>query len=185
MNHMSANDRPSAMPGHPDPECFGNIKFPAEAIQMLHAIRSELGRNREGARTAALQLAELLTIPTTLEPAAARGGLAPWQKGKVDRYLRERIAHPAPVHEIAQHVSLSASHFSRAFRETFGVSPHVYVIRLRMERAQRLLLDSDESLDEIAVACGFSDQTHFCRCFRREIGQPPGRWRRLHATGRR
>ena len=106
------------------------------------------------------------------------GGLAPWQARRVatrvDENLGERISTP----QLAQSVNLSASHFSRAFKFTFGVPPHAWVLRRRMEVAQGLMLTTSATLSEIAVMCGMADQAHFTRCFRRVVGETPNVWRR-------
>ena len=86
---------------------------------------------------------------------------------------------------------LSPAHFSRAFRTSFGCSPLEYVTRRRMERAQGLMLSTDIPLSQIALDCGFADQAHFSRLFRRVVGESPRVWRRarvdphaIDSTGR-
>jgi AraC family transcriptional regulator len=59
-----------------------------------------------------------------------------------------------------------------------GESPHAYVVRRRLERACHLMMTSAESLSEIALSVGFSDQAHLCRLFRQAFGQSPASWRR-------
>lgn len=149
----------------------------AEADRILHDIRREITENPETARTTALRLARLLSRSAP-EPASARGGLAPWQKRKIEQYLRDRVRQQVRLNEIAQHVSLSVSHFCRAFKRTFGTTPHNYLVRLRLARAKKLMLQTGSELGQIALACGFSDQSHLCRTFRRETGETPGCWRR-------
>jgi AraC family transcriptional regulator len=111
---------------------------------------------------------------------AARGGMAPWQKRKVDRYLRDNLEHPLHVGELVREVSLSNSQFFRVFKESFGITPHVHIVRLRLELAQRLMLSPETPLSHIALACGLADQAHFTRLFRRGVGETPGAWRRQH-----
>jgi AraC family transcriptional regulator len=112
------------------------------------------------------------------QPQIRRGGLALWQArrvaARVDANLAERISTP----ELAKALNLSASHFSRAFKCTFGVSPHAWVLRRRMEVAQGLMLTTSAPLSEIAVICGMADQAHFTHCFRRVVGETPYVWRR-------
>ncbi len=59
--------------------------------------------------------------------------------------------------------------------------PHQYLIGQRIEAAKRRLVNTRESLADIAVECGFADQSHFTATFRRAVGHPPGTWRRNHA----
>jgi AraC-like DNA-binding protein len=73
---------------------------------------------------------------------------------------------------------LSVFHFAREFKHSAGVTPHYYLVRRRVERAQELLAGSDLSLSEIAFTTGFSDQSHFTRHFRHMIGMTPGQFRR-------
>ena len=110
----------------------------AQAAGLLGYTGRAIDRNPEGAHAAALRLVALLTPPTEVE--GAHGGLAPSQKRKVDRYVRENLARPLRIKELADQVQLSTSHFCRAFKESFGVAPHMHIIRLRVELAQRLML---------------------------------------------
>ena len=82
------------------------------------------------------------------------------------------------IEEIANACNLSRSYFIRAFRETTDRTPHQWLLERRIDRARDLLKHSDSSLSEIAVACGFSDQSHFTRTFSQMVGTPPGSWRR-------
>lgn len=79
---------------------------------------------------------------------------------------------------IASACNLSRSYFIRAFRETTQHTPHQWVLEQRIEHARMLLRKSTWSLAEIAIACGFSDQSHFSRTFSQLVGTPPGNWRR-------
>jgi AraC-like DNA-binding protein len=107
-----------------------------------------------------------------------RGGLAPWQKRKIERYIRENLEQTMFVEDLAAQVSLSVSHFCRAFKESFGATPHVHIVRLRLELAQRLMLTIADPLSDIALACGMADQAHLSRLFRRGVGETPAAWRR-------
>jgi AraC-like DNA-binding protein len=75
-------------------------------------------------------------------------------------------------------VQRSEAHFARAFKKTFGLSPHAYVLQRRLEQASHLMLVSDNSLCDIALACGMTDQAHLCKIFRQMTGQTPAAWRR-------
>ena len=74
------------------------------------------------------------------------------------------------------------SHFSRAFKATFGTKVLDYIHRCRIERAQQLMLVSKQPLSQIALACGFADQSHYCRVFRAVVGLSPNAWRRQKMT---
>jgi AraC-like DNA-binding protein len=109
----------------------------------------------------------------------ARGGLAPWQLRRAQDRLRAGLGDTPSLQAIAVACGLSVSHFARAFRQSLGVSPHVWLVRQRIARAKTLMRGPGPSLAEIALACGFADQSHFTRVFAREAGVSPGRWRRM------
>jgi AraC-like DNA-binding protein len=120
-------------------------------------------------------------------PAAAitRGGLAPWQVKRVTTHIDAHLESVIPIRDLAQVAGLSVSHFMRAFRASFGHSPHRFIMRRRLERAQGLMLTSGTPLGQIALECGLADQSHLTRLFRRFVGESPGMWRRARATPRR
>jgi transcriptional regulator GlxA family with amidase domain len=72
---------------------------------------------------------------------------------------------------------VSIHHFARGFKQSAGVTPHHYLTQKRVERAQDLLAHTDLSLSEIALAVGFSDQSHLARHFRQMLGVTPGQFR--------
>src|SRR5258708_3733306 len=113
----------------------------------------------------------------------ARGGLAPWQIRKLITYIDVNLDRTITTLCLAEVARLSSFHFCRAFRDSFGDSPHGYVIRRRMERAQGLMLTTNSSLGQIAAECGLADQAHFNKLFRKFAGVSPGAWRRARMTG--
>jgi AraC family transcriptional regulator len=133
----------------------------AEATRMLQDICRLASENPEGARDAALWLVALLVLRGFSQSARVRGGLAPWQKRKIEQYLREHLRHPIRVDELAQQLPLSVSYFCRAFKQTFGTSQHEYIIQQRLEQARELILTTTDPLGQIAFDCGFGDQAHF------------------------
>lgn len=118
-------------------------------------------------------------------PATLRGGLAPWQVLRVKALVEARLAGPITSTELAAAARLSPSHFSRAFRVSFDDAPKTYVNRRRIARSKTMMLESSDPLAAIALACGLSDQAHFCRMFRRFEGMSPSVWRRLGGGGGR
>ncbi|WP_172331845.1 helix-turn-helix transcriptional regulator [Mangrovicoccus sp. HB161399] len=114
---------------------------------------------------------------------AERGTLAPWQLKRVLAHAEAHLAAAIAVEDLAGIAGLSTGHFSRAFKTTTGETPHGFLIRLRLRRAQERMLAGGEPLGEVAAACGFTDQAHMTRLFRRHVGDTPFLWRRRHAEG--
>lgn len=125
-------------------------------------------------------VAEALGVP---DSPVVPGGLAPWQVKRVIRFIVENAARSTTVADLAAVARLSVSHFSRAFRRSFGATPHSVVARHRVERAKALLASTNQPIAAIALDCGFADQSHLTRLFRRQVDLAPGQWRELSRTG--
>ncbi|MGH2613830.1 MAG: helix-turn-helix domain-containing protein [Thermomicrobiales bacterium] len=95
----------------------------------------------------------------------------------VSSYLSFHIGEPLSVADMARRANLSPSRFSVVFREHFGLSPHQYFLRLRIEHAQSLLTTTDLPLRDIADSCGFADVHHFSKSFKRLVHVTPGAYR--------
>ena len=95
----------------------------------------------------------------------------------VPAYLSFNIGEPLSVAQMARRANLSPSRFSAVFRQHFGLSPHQYLVRLRIEHAQSLLTTTDLPLRAIASSCGFADEHHFSKAFKRIVGVSPGVYR--------
>jgi len=107
------------------------------------------------------------------------GGLAVWQAKRAVAYIEANLGSKLAIREMADLVALSASHFSRAFKQTIGSSPMAYVAVRRVERAKLMMTSTGQRLTDIALACGFADQSHLNRSFRQIVGVSPGLWRRM------
>ena len=90
-------------------------------------------------------------------------------------YLRERLADPITLEELAQHASFDKFHLCRAFRAQIGMPPHAYLTRLRIARAKELLM-SGVRASEVAPQVGLYDQSQLNRHFRRIVGTTPARY---------
>lgn len=110
--------------------------------------------------------------------SVARGGLAPWQIRRIIAHIDSHLAERIKVSDFLELTGLSRSHFSRACRSSLGDSPYNFIIRRRIESAQKLMLETSEPLCEIALQCGLCDQAHLSRLFRRAVGMSPNAWRR-------
>jgi AraC family transcriptional regulator len=107
-----------------------------------------------------------------------RGGLAGWQRKRAAAYIEEHVAENIPLGTLAELVRLSPWHFSRSFKQSFGVPPHKYHAGRRIERAKQLLADRELSVTKIAFEVGFSETSTFTAAFHRLTGQTPSNYRR-------
>jgi AraC family transcriptional regulator len=103
-----------------------------------------------------------------------RGGLSTVAKRRAIELIEAKLDSNLSVEFLASEVELSPAHFARAFRETFGLPPHRYLLHLRLERARRMLDAENAVLSDVAQRVGFADQAHFTRFFKREYGVTPG-----------
>jgi AraC family transcriptional regulator len=114
--------------------------------------------------------------------ARATGGLTPWQARRACDFIEANLADDASIAELSRECGISASYFARAFRLTLGMTPHQWITRRRIERAKSLMAQTMESLADIAIMCGFVDQSHLGRHFLRLEGVSPAQWRRRRRT---
>ena len=161
--------------------------FSIEAAEILDDVRVALEKDLARAKAGVDRLAMLLTSQFTSQSGhpATKGKLAPWQTRKVLTYIHDQLDEPILIESLAQIATISVGHFSRAFKNSTGETPHACVTRIRIERARELMLQTKEPLSQIAIACGFADQSHFSRQFRSVLGQTPGVWRRMNAQDAR
>lgn len=103
------------------------------------------------------------------------------QTSRLRDFIEAHLSSTIRVDDLGRSVALSRNRFSRAFRRTFGQSPYAYVVRRRALRACEMMLGSAAPLSEVAQDCGFADQAHFTRVFRRVVGESPSVWRRQRA----
>jgi AraC family transcriptional regulator len=78
---------------------------------------------------------------------------------------------------IAQHLNMSVYHFCDLFKQSVGIAPYKYVLQQRVERAKLLLKDKERAIVDIALECGFANQTHLNRHFRKFTGITPKTYR--------
>lgn len=110
------------------------------------------------------------------KPVIVRAGLASNILRRIDDWIETNLDQTIRLDELAMLANLSEFHFHRMFRLSRGVAPHAWVMERRVDRA-RILLQSDRPIAEIAVACGFSSQSHLTRVFRQQTGRTPANYR--------
>jgi AraC family transcriptional regulator len=163
---------------------FGNLA--GSLAELLETAKRELERDREAAKASLATASSILRseIERRSRAKGARpGALAAWQIARVRAFIDENLHRTIHIKDFSAVAQLSAAHFSRSFKQTFGEPPHAYVVRRRLERACHLMMSSSASLSDIALSVGFSDQAHLCRLFRQALGQSPSSWRRDHWRG--
>jgi len=128
--------------------------------------------------------AETLTVGLVLHLLANYGVAkpkAPTPRGKLNSFqlrsvlecIESQLDSDVSLLTLARQAHISPFHFARLFRATVGVSPHQFVLRLRLERAVHFMKAGRMTLAQIAVACGFHDQPHFTRAFQRAFRTTP------------
>ena len=120
------------------------------------------------------ELQRLDQAPSQVQ-ATVRGGLAAWQQRVVAAYINEHLAEQITLAELARLARLSPFHFSRAFKQSFGIPPHRYHVMQRIEQAKPLLAKSAMSVTEISLAMGFSETSAFTATFAIPAYTPPPR----------
>jgi AraC family transcriptional regulator len=108
----------------------------------------------------------------------ARAGLGAWQQVVITAYIEKHIADSITVGALARFVYLSSCCFYRAFKQSFGIPPHRYLVQQWIGRAKTLLARSAWSITEIALALGFSQTSSFSAAFRNVTGLTPTDYRR-------
>ena len=153
-----------------------------ESIILL--ILTELQQEKLGCKLFAESLANLLAIHllrhyagSTLSLTQYEGGLPQRQVLQIMDYINDNLSQEIRLVDLAQLTGLSQFHFSRMFKQATGTAPHRYLIQQRVERAKVLLKKTDESIVDIAFACGFNSHSHLSQQFRQQTGSTPKAYR--------
>jgi AraC family transcriptional regulator len=112
--------------------------------------------------------------PRCLRP---NSGLVKWRLKRVAEFVDAQLHQPITLADMAAAAGLSRMHFAAQFRVATGLRAHEYLLKRRVERAQRLLKETREPLAQIALSVGFKRQAHFTTVFRRLVGDTPYQWR--------
>lgn len=153
------------------------------ASSCIGALCDELRAPREFGSLFVDSLSDALWVHVLRPPAAqVRGGgkILPAALRRAKEKIEVSLEAGISLEALAVEAGLSRFHFTRAFRDAVGEPPHRYLTRCRIERAKELLRHSEQSLAEIALAVGFSGQSHFSAAFRARVGQTPRSFRMQH-----
>jgi AraC family transcriptional regulator len=159
----------------------GSALLVARLAEMLETARDNADTHYEVTKRIVAEASLLLESHLgrgTRAPENQNGMLARWQINRVRTFIDAHLTECIRVSDLSALARSSPSYFSAAFKRTFGASPHAYLMKRRITMAVEQMLGSDAPLSEIAMNCGFADQAHFSRQFRRTMGSTPSNWRR-------
>jgi len=118
-------------------------------------------------------MADLFVRTRTVKPQVVKGGLSAAHQRAVRDYCVAHLADKISLDDLARLCGLSRFQFLRRFTHSTGLTPHAWLVRLRLERACAALAGARVSVAEVAADVGFYDQSHFNRAFRAAYGAPP------------
>jgi len=162
---------------------FRNKHIRHVAMSLLHELNEANVVGRLYADSLAIALAmQLVRRYSSLKDVhIGRGGMAPHKLrkaiGLIDHHLAEEEEGRVALRVVAKEVGMSYFHFSRAFKQSMGMSPTNYIAERRIDRAKKLLQETELPISEIALRAGFSSQSHFTTSFRRVAGATPKAFR--------
>ncbi|MEQ8898616.1 MAG: AraC family transcriptional regulator [Roseovarius sp.] len=159
----------------------GAFDTPALRAKLLCAWalgEEEAAPSRMLARAAGCELLAELCRLGGADLAPKKGGLAPWAERRCIEIMHARLGEDLCVDELAAEARLSSFHFARMFKQSTGVTPLVFLTRLRMEKACELLEHTDIPITEIALEVGYSSNQVLCRVFTKKMRMTPSEYRR-------
>lgn len=160
--------------------CSGSDAFVAAVLQRLWEASDE-GEAMSSPLVDGLVLAlvsHLAMRAGTFTPTTSAGSLSLPEWRRLEDYVDTHLHRDIPLLELADIAGWSVRHFSRMFRQATGKTPHEWIVAKRVGRSKDLLRKQKLSLAEIALSCGYADQSHFTTSFRKVTGMTPLRWRR-------
>ena len=112
-----------------------------------------------------------------IKPKDCGNGLAPFKLKQILELINDSLSEEISLLELASFLNLSQFHFCREFKKSVGVTPHHYIMQQRVKMAKRILKQQKLSIAQVAVECGFSNQSHLGRVFKQHTGTTPRRFR--------
>lgn len=168
-----------------DVELHDTIKADDPAIhRVAMQIAREAAHDEPGAELLVDALTQQLNVTILRRHAHVRfrepgadAALSFRREHAVRDYVQSHLHHRITLDELARVAELSRFHFARQFKSSTGTTPHEFVLRQRLDRARALIERTSTPLKDVAQRCGFADQSHMNRLFRRRLGTTPGRLR--------
>jgi len=151
----------------------------AERLKAAHAMKGAPGQQQYAEALGILLAHELLRLNRGMPDAQSyiRGGLAAWQRARLAEYIEEHLAENVLLSSLAEVAQLSPFHFSRAFKQSFGMPPLRFLASRRIERAKELLT-GETTVTQVGLAVGFAETSSFTTAFRKHTGVTPTVFRR-------
>jgi AraC family transcriptional regulator len=118
-----------------------------------------------------------LSLPSRESEARLKRRLSAHQIRRVLDYIQEHLASNITLNDLANVAGLNRTLFIQHFKASLKATPHQYLIQTRIRQARRLISSSKLPFVDIALRCGFADQAHFSRCFRKVVGVTPSAYR--------
>jgi len=154
-------------------------------LQIIRWLADELRHGGLGGKLYSDSLTDLLALHLLRHYTGPPAGRAPIGPSALTRkeitraieYFNANLDQMISLNDVADAARMSPSHFPRLFRRSTGLSPHQFLIRLRVTRAKELLLAGSQGIAEIAAEVGFADQSHLTRHFKRLVGTTPKKFR--------
>lgn len=163
-------------------EMFNDTRLAAT----LESIAGELANHAPGWReviAASIQqlsvylLRQHINVKRSDEIELSRVGVVDRRLRRALEFMHDNCGRELSLAEIADAAYLSEFHFARLFKKITGTTPHAYLASLRLERARRLLAETDLSISEIGARVGYTSQSHFTKVFRAATGLTPKAFR--------
>jgi len=176
---MAASERKSSEVGLPAYRQFADPRLGAlmAAVDAERVAGFPSGRLFLESVELALAVALVNNYAVRPSPGIYRGGLNPARLRKVVELVHAKLDSDLSLEELADAAGLSRTHFSEMFRQSTGQSPHQFVLHRRVDRSKELLRAAEMRVLDVAVACGFKNQQHFARVFRKVCGVSPREYR--------
>lgn len=165
-------------------ECGAKLNEPVTLAAILPTslgsrMYSEFKRRDAYSALALESLTTELLIESSRATRSAEDRTAPIWLSQAKEYLNANYLSPPSLNELARAAEVHPTHLARTFRKFENCTAGEYVRHVRLEQAQRRLIETSISLAEIAIETGFSDQSHFTRVFKRATGLTPAEFRRV------
>lgn len=153
---------------------------------VLTAMRSEMLEGAAGWREVIQSLVQQLIVhllrahvnlKRSEELELSRVGIVDRRLRRAIEFMHDNCARELSLAEIADAAYLSEFHFARLFKKITGTTPHAYLAALRIERARRLLAETDLPITEVGARVGYNSQSHFTKIFREATGITPHAFR--------